>query len=168
MNPGVQYTEAELVNGCQEGKPIFQRALYNRYYRLMYGICLRYAGNKDEAQDILQEGFIKVFRHINGFRSEGSLEGWVRRIVVRTAIEHYRKNSRFFPVELEAARDLSDSEDVISDLSRQELLQVIQGLPPGFRTVFNLYVIEGYTHREIGEMLGISEGTSKSQFSRSR
>lgn len=163
-----RYPEADLVKGCQQGTPRFQRALYQQYHRKMFGVCLRYTDNEDDAQDILQEGFIKVFKHIKSFRSQGSLEGWIRRIIIHTSIEHYRRNSRYFMADIDEARNVSLDVDVLSNLGRQEVLGLIQQLPVGYRTVFNLYVIEGYTHQEISLMLNISVGTSKSQLSRAK
>lgn len=162
------YTETELVDGCQRESPKHQRALYERYHRLMLGVCLRYTDNRDDAQDILQEGFIRVFKHIKTFRKQGSFEGWVRRIMIHTAIEHYRRNSRYFMVDVKEAGDVKMDAEALSSLSREEILGLIQELPSGYRTVFNLYAIEGYTHQEIGEMLNISDGTSKSQLSRAK
>lgn len=162
------YPEAELVSGCQKEQPKYQRALYKQYYRKMYGVCLRYTDNADDAQDILQEAFIKVFKHIKKFRSQGSLEGWIRRIMIHTSIEHYRKNSRYFMVDVNEARGLEVEMDAITNMSRDEILRLVQNLPPGYRTVFNLYVIEGYSHKEISVTLNISEGTSKSQLSRAK
>jgi len=134
----------------------------------MFGVCLRYTDNKDDAQDILQEGFIKVFKNIQSFRRQGSFEGWIRRIMVHTSIEHYRRNSRYFMVDIEEARSLSFDADVLSNLGRNEILDLVQQLPVGYRTVFNLYVIEGYPHQEIADMLQITVGTSKSQLSRGK
>jgi len=162
------YPEEELVAGCQKEKPTYQRALYRQYHRKMYGICLRYTDDAQDAQDILQEGFIKVFRSIKKFRSQGSLEGWIRRIMIHTAIEHYRRRSRYFMVDMEEAEKVELETEALSNLSRDEILHLIQQLPPGYRTVFNLYCIEGYSHREISLMLNISEGTSKSQLSRAK
>ncbi len=161
-------TEAELVAGCQKGDPFYQRALYERYHRLMFGVCLRYTDNRDDAQDILQEGFIRVFKHIHTFRGTGSFEGWVRRIMVHTSIEHYRRNSRYFMVDVKEASDVKLDADAMSALSRDEILGLVQELPSGYRTVFNLYAIEGYSHQEIADTLGISTGTSKSQLSRAK
>ena len=168
MQPVAAYSEAELLEGCQKGNPRMQRALYEQYHRLLFGICLRYTDNRDDAQDILQEGMVKVFQHLDRFRGAGSFEGWMRRIVIRTAIEHYRRRSRYFMVEIDAAKEESLDADALSRLSREEMLGLIRQLPVGYRTVFNLYAIEGYTHQEIGEMLGISVGTSKSQLSRAK
>ncbi|MEM7654836.1 MAG: RNA polymerase sigma factor [Bacteroidota bacterium] len=168
MTKAHAYSEAELVAGCQAGKPVFQRALYERYHRLMFGVCLRYTDNRDDAHDIMQEGFIRVFSNIHKFRSQGSFEGWVRRIMVHTSIEHYRKNSRYFMVDIEEARGIEFDADALTSLSRQEILHLVQQLPPGYRTVFNLYAIEGHSHQEVALMLDISVGTSKSQLSRAK
>jgi len=161
-------SEAELVEGCQKGEPRYQKALYERYFRLMFGVCLRYTDNRDDAQDILQEGFIRVFKHIHSFRGEGSFEGWVRRIMVHTSIEHYRRHSRYFMVDVKEAGEVKLDSEAMSDLGRDEILGLIQELPPGYRTVFNLYAVEGYSHQEVADMLGISAGTSKSQLSRAK
>jgi len=135
----------------------------------MYAVCLRYAGNADDAQDILQDGFVKVFRNLDRFRGEGSFEGWIRRILVNTAIEHLRRKTYLQPMGEKEERTLPLHEKTALDtLSEKDILALIQQLSPGYRTVFNMYVIEGYTHKEIGEILGISEGTSKSQLARAR
>ena len=161
--------EEKLVKGCLKGRPEAQEALYNRYYRTMFGVCLRYAKDRETAEDVLQEGFIKVFTHIHTFSGNGSLEGWVRRIIVNTALEQYRKKGAMYAlVDIEEARYHDAGHDVVSLMSEAEILKLVQGLPDGYRTIFNLYAIEGYNHREIGDLLGISEGTSKSQFARAR
>jgi RNA polymerase sigma factor (sigma-70 family) len=135
----------------------------------MYGVCLRYAGNAEEAEDILQEGFIKVFNKIGSYRSEGSFEGWIRRIFVNTAIEHFRKKIYLQPItEYEENTVEGKYLSVLDDLAEKDIIQLVQQLSPGYRTVFNMYVVEGYTHRQIAEALGISEGTSKSQLSRAK
>jgi RNA polymerase sigma-70 factor (ECF subfamily) len=135
----------------------------------MYGVCLRYASNAEEAEDILQEGFIKVFNKIGSFRREGSFEGWVRRIFVNTAIEQFRKKIYLQPIS-DVEEDTIDGKylSVLDKLSEKDIIQLVQQLSPGYRTVFNMYVVEGYSHREISEILGISEGTSKSQLSRAK
>lgn len=162
------YSESELVEGCKRGNPTYQRALYQRYYKLMYAVCLRYTDSRDDAEDILQEGFVKVFKNLGSFQGKGSFEGWIRRIMVHTSIEHYRRNSRYFMVDVNTAYDLETDSDVIGSMGREEILALIRSLPVGYRTVFNLYAIEGYSHQEIGDTLGISEGTSKSQLSRAK
>lgn len=134
----------------------------------MFGVCLRYAENKEDAQDILQEGFVKVFKKINTFQHKGSFEGWVRRIMVHTAIEHYRKRSKYFMVDIDQAYDQSFEADALTRMSTKEIIELVQQLPTGYRTVFNLFVVEGYSHQEISDMLNISVGTSKSQLSRAK
>jgi RNA polymerase sigma-70 factor (ECF subfamily) len=136
----------------------------------MFGICLRYAKNQMEAEDVLQEGFIKVFRYLKDYRNDGSLEGWIRRTMVNTAINFYKKRIKYQKdLSLDQTEPINtDEESAIDKLSAKELLELIRQLPDGYRMVFNLNVIEGYTHKEIGEMLNISENTSKSQLSRAR
>ncbi len=162
-------TESDLIKGCIEGDRRMQELLYQHFSPKMYAVCLRYAGNADDAQDILQDGFVKVFRNLARFRGEGSFEGWVRRIFVNTAIEHYRKQMNLYPVP-ESQENISEDKDIsaLDRLDLKDLVKLIQQLSPGYRTVFNLYAVEGYTHKEIGELLGISEGTSKSQLARAR
>ncbi|MCB0805790.1 MAG: sigma-70 family RNA polymerase sigma factor [Bacteroidales bacterium] len=136
----------------------------------MYGVCLRFAKNKMEADDILQEGFIKVFINLKTFRNEGSLEGWIRRTIVNTAINMYKKNVKYQQdVEIDKADIKQHAEmSAFEDIAAEELLKLIGELPVGYKMVFNLNIIEGYTHKEIGELLGVSENTSKSQLSRAR
>lgn len=163
-------SESDLIKGCIEGDRQMQEELYNRFSGKMYAVCLRYANNTEDAQDLLQEGFIKVYRNLHRFRAEGSFEGWIRRVFVNSSIEHYRKKS------LQLSRVSDKEEGTIEDadvsaldnLAEKDIIQLIQELSPGYRTVFNLYVIEGYSHKEIGELMGISEGTSKSQLARAR
>lgn len=144
--------------------------LYKDFAPKMYGICLRFAGNRMDADDILQEGFIKVFKNITEFQNKGSFEGWIRRIMVNTAINFHKRRVRIASTEETDLREVSQSvdADIFSILSQDELLNMIRELPNGYRTVFNLNVIEGYTHKEIAEMLGISDNTSKSQLVRAR
>lgn len=146
-----------------------QRELYQRFAPKMYAVCLRYAGNAEEAEDILQEGFIKIFNKIGSFRSEGSFEGWIRRIFVNTAIEQFRKKNYLKPItEVEENTVEGKYLSVLDTLAEKDIIQLVQQLSPGYRTVFNMYVVEGYTHKQISEILGISEGTSKSQLSRAK
>jgi len=161
---------SEIIEGCKNNNRKFQEKLYQTFCGKMFAVCLRYAHTHEDAEDIVQEGFVKVFKSISQFRNEGSFEGWIRRIFVHTAIEIYRKNSKMFPiVELTPYRDIQNvNSNAIDTMSANELMKMVQSLSSGYRTVFNLYAIEGFTHREIGEMLGISEGTSKSQMSRAR
>jgi len=146
-----------------------QEEVYRRFSPRMYAVCLRYAGYPEEAEDILQEGFIKIFKKLGSFRSEGSFEGWIRRIFVNTAIEHFRRKRYLQPVTEKEENTLEGSYlSVLDNLAERDIMELIQQLSPGYRTVFNMYVVEGYTHKEIGDMLGISEGTSKSQLSRAK
>ena len=164
------HNEKELVDQCLKGSSKAQESLYRQFAPRMYGVCMRYARNTLEADDILQEGFIKVFQFLKDYRQQGSLEGWIRKIVVNTAINYYRsKVHEWDEVSIEKVAATSDMDaSVIDRISRDELLCLIQGLPEGYRLVFNLYVIEGYSHQEIGQLLNISENTSKSQLSRAR
>ena len=171
MTPERNHTisENDLLTGCLEGNRRMQEELYRRYSPKMYAVCLRYAGNAEEAEDILQEGFIKVFKKLNSFRSEGSFEGWVRRIFVNTAIEHFRRKRYLMPVTEKEENTIEGKYlSVLDDLAARDIMALVQDLSPGYRTVFNLYVVEGYTHKEIADMMGISEGTSKSQLSRAK
>ena len=162
--------DEDFIGRCLDNDPKAQGELYKHYAPRMFGICLRYAKNQMEAEDVLQEGFIKVFRYLKDYRNEGSLEGWIRRTMVNTAINFYKKKVKYQKdVSLDLTEPINhDEESAIDALSAKELLDVIRELPDGYRMVFNLNVIEGYTHKEIGEMLNISENTSKSQLSRAR
>jgi RNA polymerase sigma factor (sigma-70 family) len=163
------FSESDLVEGCLRGDRKIQQALYQRFAPKMYGVCLRYAGNAEEAEDILQEGFIKVFSKIGSYRGEGSFEGWIRRIFVNTAIEHFRKKTYLQPItESEEGTMEGKYLSVLDNLAEKDIIRLVQQLSPGYRTVFNMYVVEGYTHKQIADILGISEGTSKSQLSRAK
>jgi len=132
----------------------------------MFAVCLRYAKNREEAEEIVQEGFVQVFKSLKNFRYQGSFEGWIRKIMVYCAIQQYRGKSKMHPVvNIEKAEvEEADNDDAMAQLSKKELLKMVQALPPAYRMVFNLYVFEGMKHREIAELLHISEGTSKSNF----
>jgi len=161
--------ESDLISGCIDGDRRMQEELYRRFSPRMFAVCLRYAGSAEEAEDILQEGFIKVFKKLNTFRKEGSFEGWIRRIFVNTAIEHFRRKKYLQPVTEKEENTIEGSYlSVLDTLAERDIMELVQQLSPGYRTVFNMYVVEGYTHKEIGDMLGISEGTSKSQLSRAK
>lgn len=163
------YNERDLIEGCIRGDRKMQRELYERFAPKMYGVCLRYAGNAEEAEDILQEGFIKVFRKIASYRGEGSFEGWIRRIFVNTAIEYYRKKIYLQPITEHEENTVEGKYlSVLDNLAEKDIIKLVQQLSPGYRTVFNMYVVEGYTHKQIADLLGISEGTSKSQLSRAK
>jgi RNA polymerase sigma-70 factor, ECF subfamily len=149
---------------------IFEK-IYQELSPKMYGVCLRYASDKDEAKDILQESFIKIYHQLKTFRHDGSFEGWARKVVVNTALEYFRTKTKYRNVPLqdfEEVFEIENDEDILSDLSFQEMLLLVQELPPTYRMVFNLYAFEGMKHREIAEHLGISEGTSKSNLSDAR
>lgn len=162
-------TESDLLQGCLSGNRRMQEELYRRFSPRMYAVCLRYAGKAEEAEDILQEGFIKVFRKMDSYRGDGSFEGWMRRIFVNTAIEHFRRKRYLMPVTEKEENTIEGKyTSALDDLGAKDILALVQELSPGYRTVFNMYVVEGYTHREIADMLGISEGTSKSQLSRAK
>lgn len=162
-------SDSDLIAGCINGDRKFQRELYDRFAPKMFGVCLRYAGQQDEAEDVLQEGFIKVFKKISSFRGEGSFEGWIRRIFVNTAIEQFRRKAYLQPItEKEESTIEAPSLNILDNLAEKDIIKLVQDLSPGYRTVFNMYIIEGYTHKQIAEILGISEGTSKSQLSRAK
>lgn len=157
------------MRGMKAGKPDVQRHVYDLYADRMMALCVRYARDRDEAADILQEGFIRVFRKIDTFKEEGSLEGWIRRVITNVAIRSYQRNARLHvAVDLEEAEREVGVNGLDADHSAEELLAMIQRLPDGYRVVFNLFAIEGYSHEEIAEQLEISVGTSKSQLSRAR
>lgn len=160
----------DIVKKCMEGDRFAQERLYTMYAPRLYGICLRLASSKVEAEDILQEAFIKVFRRLGSYNGQGSLEGWIKRTVVNTAIDQYHLNNKknnHLHLEL-VNEDQLESVAIPTDLDEQDLLAILEKIPPGYRLVFNLFAIEGYSHKEIGEMLSISEGTSKSQLAKAR
>ena len=162
-------SDSDLIRGCMESDRRMQEELYRRFSPRMYAVCLRYAGNAEEAEDILQEGFIKVFKKLDSFRNEGSFEGWIRRIFVNTAIEHFRRKKYLLPVTEKEENTIEGKyTSVLDELGAKDIMALVQQLSPGYRTVFNMYVVEGYTHKEIADQLGISEGTSKSQLSRAK
>jgi len=163
--------DEQLVNKCLEKDTLAQKQLFEFYSRRMMGVCLRYSKDMDEAKDVLQMGFIKIFEKLEMYNHQGSLEGWIRKIIVNTALDNIRKNKKLQNnVEIEKVdfQLQNANENAIDVLSAQDLLKVIQSMPTGFRTVFNMYVIEGFSHKEIAEELNISVSTSKSQFSRAR
>ncbi|MBX9852544.1 MAG: RNA polymerase sigma factor [Cytophagaceae bacterium] len=163
-------TDEQLIEGCKQGKHAAFEALYKKYATRMMAIAQRYCNTTFEGEDILQDAFIKVFKKIDTFDSKGSFEGWLRRVVVNTSINHYHQTyKQKLNVDYDYVPDTENiSPDAISKLSNEELLNVIQELPEGYRMVFNLYVMEGYTHKEIGDLLNINEGTSKSQLAKAK
>ena len=163
-------TDDEIVAGCLKGDSKAQRTLYDTYSRKMMGICMRYAGDHDEAQDILQDGFIKVFNKLGSYKGSGAFGGWIARTMVNTALDHIRRNKQN-----KQALDIEEAEYLVpidgttlSTLGTKELMRLIQALPTGYRTVFNMFAIEGYSHKEIADELHISENTSKSQFRKAK
>lgn len=167
----------EIVDGCIRGKRKFQKRLFEKYYGKMMAICYRYAKDSDEAQDMVQNGFIKVFKKLDVYNFEGSLEGWIRRIMVNTAIDQIRKNKRnpFLIEDEERVQNVEEDvpfsveeDEYYTKLKAETAIKAISDLSPAYRMVFNMYVIEGFTHKEIAEYLGISEGTSKSNLAKAK
>lgn len=162
-------TEDELIKGCLRGDVQYQRRLYERFAGKMYALCLRYARNSEDAQDILQDGFVRVFEKLGQFRGEGSFEGWIRRIMIHTALRAYqRRRFEFEKDTLEGSPDPGTAPEALSRLSEAELLELIARLPDGYRVIFNLVAIEGYSHTEVAEALDIQESTSRSQLTKAR
>ncbi len=163
-------TDEQIVQGCIENNALAQKHLYDKFSRKMMGVCMRYCDNTEEAEDVLQNGFVTVFQKMELFKGTGSLEGWVRKVIVNTALTNIRKNKKLkLNIELDSVEYMLPASNHLNDSYEvKDLMKIIQTLPTGFKTVFNLYAIEGYSHKEIGDMLGISEGTSKSQYSRAK
>lgn len=165
-------TDTELIKGCIKGEGHCQKALFNRYASPLLGVCQRYARNKEDAEDILQDSFVKIFGKLEQFKGEGSFEGWMRRVAVNTALKKYTvsRYTKEFSVEhiFEVAEAASAESTSFSHLSEKDLLALINNLPDGYRLIFNLYVIEGYQHDEIGKMLNIQASTSRSQLVKAR
>jgi len=162
--------EAHLIDDCKNGVAAAQKYLYESYARKMMGVCMRYITNYETARDLMHDGFIKVFTRIDTFSHEGSFEGWMRRIFATTALEYLRKNDVLkASYDIDTSFDIQqDDESAVERISAEELREMIAALPAGFKAVFNLYAIEGYSHKEIGEMLNIAESTSRSQVTRAR
>ncbi|WP_181306295.1 sigma-70 family RNA polymerase sigma factor [Rufibacter sp. XAAS-G3-1] len=161
--------ESELVLALQKGDAKAQRILYDRYAGPMMGVCMRYLKNEMDAEEVLINGFMKVYQHVDKFEQKGSFEGWVRRIMVNEALQQLRKQEPMhLAIDKEHIHLASEDATADSDMSAEEMLELLQDLPAGYRAVFNLYAIEGYSHKEIADMLHISEGTSKSQLSKAR
>jgi RNA polymerase sigma-70 factor (ECF subfamily) len=163
-------TERLLIKRCQQGDGKALKYLYERYADQMLGVCYRYVGNRDTARDLVHDGFVTVFTKIAGFRGEGAFEGWLRRIFVNTALGYLRKNANFN--ELHRIDELADDREcdnrIPDHILAGELIEMIGRMPDGYRTVLNLYAVEGYSHREIAELLNISENTSRSQYARAK
>ncbi len=163
-------TEQAILVGCLQNDPSAQRELYNRYSPKMLSVCYRFGQNREDAEDMLQEGFIKIFTQIHTFQNKGAFEGWVRRIIVHTCINFLKKNKKFNEnIDLEHAGYLEVKEETMpSIMQARQIIECIRLLPLGYRTVLNLYALEGYSHKEIGDMLDIEESTSRSQFTRAK
>lgn len=162
--------DLQLIEACIKGNRASQKALYDRLAPRMFPLCIRYVNDRVLAEDVLQDGFITLFTHLKNFKGDGSFEGWARKIFVNTALMSLRKKDALkMSDDLEVARGLkTEVTGQMENIGYKELMSIITELPPGFRTVFNMYAIEGYSHKEIGEMLGISETTSRTQLSRAR
>jgi RNA polymerase sigma factor (sigma-70 family) len=164
-------SDQEILEGCKAQDRVAQEALYRKYAPVLLGMLCRYCHNKQEAEDILQEGLLKVYRNIDQYREEGSLLGWMRKIMLNTAIRHYHDNyneMRNKTLKEEMVRKMGDLNLALTKFSTEDILHIIQCLPDGFRTIFNMYAIEGYKHKEIAKKLGISVSTSKSQYIRAK
>lgn len=164
--PNLLEQPERLIQACINGDRSSQSSLYEQFATKMFGVCMRYSKNREEAEEIMQEGFVQVFKSLHNFKYAGSFEGWIRKIMVYCAIQHFRSKPKMHPVvdiENSQAEEMG-SEDILAMLHKKELLKMVQALPPACRLIFNLYVFEGMKHREIAEQLGISEGTSKSNF----
>jgi RNA polymerase sigma factor (sigma-70 family) len=165
-------TDIEIIKGCIKDDALCQKSLFNRYASPLLGVCIRYARNKEDAEDILQDSFIKIFKKIGQFKGDGSFEGWMRRVVVNTALKKYTVSRYTKEFSVEEVKDIKvpDDNDVpaFNHLTEKDLLVLIHNLPDGYRIIFNLYVIEGFQHDEIANMLGIQPGTSRSQLVKAR
>jgi len=162
--------DTTLVIECVKGNVRAQQMLFDKFARKMLGVCLRYAKNTEQAEDVLQDGFIKVYSKLKDFKMEGSLEGWIRRIMVNTALDQIRKNGKMLGDTNidDVGYKIENNSFVFEGLIAEDLMKLVQAMPTGYKVVFNMFAIEGYTHFEIAETLGISENTSKSQYSRAR
>lgn len=163
-------TEELMIAGCLKNNAAAQEALYNRFSPRMLGVCYRFAKNREDAEDMLQEGFVKIFTQMYQYRNEGALEGWIRRIVVHTCINILKKNKKFSDsVDIMYATGLHSRDEMIpSILQAKQVVECIRLLPMGYRTVLNLYAIEGFSHKEISDLLDIEESTSRSQYTRAK
>jgi len=163
-------SEKDLIEGCQKGKAKLQKLLYERYAPKMLGVCMRYFNSKEEAQDALQDGFVKVYTKINNFRGQGSFEGWIRRIMVNTSLNLIRSNLKhqYHEDVADARIQIADFNVEFDQFNVQDIMKLIQDLPNGYRVVFNMYEIDGFSHKEIAEELNVSINTSKSQLLKAR
>ncbi len=165
----LQNKEQTLIQACINKERWAQKELYEEFYGKMMGVCMRYATNREEARDVLHEGFIKVFKNLHKYNPGTSLSAWIRRIMVNTSIDFYRKNSKRRTEDIDQVQHYSSNEpDAVSKVSEREILKAVQKLSPVYRTVFNLYAIEGFPHKEIAQKLGITESTSRSNLLKAR
>ena len=163
-------SDDDLIRGCRENNRKSQEMLYRRYANTMYNLCLIYESDRDSAKDILQEAFIKIFRNIDSYNNKGSLKGWIKRIITNTAIDNYRKKnneSQFISID-KIDQPFSEDEYLTSIINTEDIICQVKRLPDGARMIFQLHAIEGYSHKEIADLLNISEGTSKSQINRAK
>lgn len=162
--------EESLIAGCIKGNQMAQKALFDSFSPKFFALCLRYMNSKDDAEDVLQEGMVKIFTKLPEYQGKGSFEGWMRRIIVNTCLDQIRKNQK---LKMDVSIDkeeykLSMNANILENMSANELIEEIKKMPPGYRVVFNMFAIEGYSHQEIAEKLGVKESTSKSQYLRAR
>lgn len=163
-------TDEELIDKCLGGDQRAQKELFDKFSRKMMSVCMRYIHDREQAEDVLQDGFVKVFTHLKSFKRQGSFEGWIRRTMVNTALDHLRKAKNLhIDADISEAEFLAgEDEKVVGKMRVEELMQLISEMPPGYRTVFNMYAIEGYSHQEIADELGVTESTSKTQYRKAR
>ena len=165
----LENNEQDLIAACVKNEEWAQKTLYESFYPILYPICIRYAVDKDQALDILHEGFIKVFRNVGKYQTGTNLKAWVKRIIVNTAIDNYRKTSKNRTSDLDQAYDVCSLDaDAVSQITAEDIMSAIQDLPAQYRTIFNLFIIEGYSHAEIGAKLNINESTSRSNLAKAR
>lgn len=165
----ITLSDTRLIEQCKKGKARYQKLLYDKFACKVYPVCYRYAKNEEDAKDILQETFIRVFNKLGTFENKGSFEGWIRKIAVNTSIRHYQNSvKKIDQHDIETVPELASDENVLSELNAADILKKISELPTGYRLVFNLYAIEGYSHKEIADELGITESASRSQLTRAR
>ena len=166
----METSDTRLIKGCMKGDRQSQNQLYQKYKAVLFGVCLRYANSREEAEDMLQEGFIKIFSDLYQYKPIGPLGGWMRKVVINVALQHIRKNKKFriFENQEQIVASYEPDLEIFKNNREEAILKIVQQLPDGYRIIFNLYVIEEFSHREIAEKLGISVSTSKSQYSRAK
>jgi len=159
----------EVLDGCLHGKPSAQKRLYEQYYSFAKGICLRYAANPEEAEEMVNDGFLKVLSKLHYYDHTQVFDAWFRTLMVRTSIDYFRRNhAKLLVIDIQEAHEVKYDDELLEKLSADEILDLVQKLPPAYRAVFSLYIVEGYSHAEISELLGINEGTSRSNLAKAR